>query len=433
MKMFKYLFSVICLYNGLLAQDMLTIEDAIRTGLEKNYSVVIVKNQQEIAKAQNNPGNAGMSPTISVSGSLILSSLNSHQEFNTGAVQDRAGAQANNLGASVNANWTVFDGMRMFAIKKRLNLAEGLSVIQVRQQMENSVYGIVVAYYNIVKVRELIKAAKQNLAIYSERKKIAQLKLEIGSDSKVDFLLSQSDENKAKSDILKLEIDLLNAKTNLNTLLARPVDTDFTTSDSIIMNYNPEVNALKKTALSNNSSILISRQNELILAQTVKETRSANLPFVQLSGAYNFTRNQSQAGIVFLNRQAGFSGGISATWLLFNGNKNNRLLKERAILALNQRYLTEQAQLAVDADVYVNYKSFLLNKEIVDLELQNMRDSKEVQQVSLERYRIGKANLLETIETQKNLEEAQVRYINALYAMKVSETELLRANGALVK
>lgn len=83
--------------------------------------------------------------------------------------------------------------------------------------------------------------------------------------------------------------------------------------------------------------------------------------------------------------------------------------------------------------LYVNYKSYLMNKGIVDLELQNLRDSKEVQQVSLERYRIGKANLLETIETQKNLEDAQVRYINALYAIKVSETELLRANGGLMK
>jgi len=433
MRMFRYLFIFLGFYTSISAQDMLTIEDAIKIGLEKNYSVVIVKNQQEIAKAQNNFGNAGMSPTVSVNGSVNLSSLNSHQEFNTGVVQDRTGAQANNLGASVNANWIVFDGLRMFAVKKRLNLTEGLSAIQLRQQMENSIYDIIVAYYNVVKVNELIKAAKQNLSIYAERKKIARLKLEIGSDSKVDFLLSQSDENKAKSEIMRLELELLNAKTNLNVLLARPVDIDFKASDSISVNYNPNIDELKKSALSNNSSLLISRQNELISGQTIKEARSANLPFVQLLGAYNFTRNQSQAGIVFLNRQAGFSGGISATWLLFNGNKNNRLIKERNIQVLNQRYVTEQIQLAVDADVYVNYKSYLMNKGIVDLELQNLRDSKEVQQVSLERYRIGKANLLETIETQKNLEDAQVRYINALYAIKVSETELLRANGGLVK
>ena len=95
--------------------------------------------------------------------------------------------------------------------------------------------------------------------------------------------------------------------------------------------------------------------------------------------------------------------------------------------------MSQQTQLLIDGTVFINYRSFLLNKQIVDMEFQNLRDSKELLTISLERYRVGKANLLETIETQKNLEDTQVRYINALYAMKVAETELLRTNGSLVK
>jgi outer membrane protein TolC len=154
---------------------------------------------------------------------------------------------------------------------------------------------------------------------------------------------------------------------------------------------------------------------------------------VQLNGAYVFTRNKSQAGIVFLNRQNGLNAGVTASWLIFNGNKNNKLVQERSILAFNQRYITEQTQLRIDGLVYVSYKSFLLNRQIVNMEMQNLADSKEVQTISLERYKVGKANLLETIETQKNLEDAQVRYINALYAIKIAEAELLRVNGSLVK
>lgn len=433
MKLFKYFFIVLGFCNCLVAQDLLTVNDAIKIGLEKNYSVLIVKNNQEIAKAQNNFGNAGMSPTVSLNGGVNAASLDSYQEFNTGAIQDRTGAKTNNISASLNANWTIFDGLKMFAVKKRLDLNEGLSAIQLKQQMENTVYDIIISYYGIVKTLELIKAAKQNLSIYEERKKLAKLKLEIGSDSKVDFLLSQSDENKAKSAIIQLELQLLNSKVALNNLLNKPADFDYKTSDSIIVNYDPAMDELKKSALTANSSIQISKQNELIFTQSVKEARSANMPLVQLNGAYNFTRNQSQAGIIFLNRQNGLNGGVTASWLLFNGNKNNKLVKERNILALNQKYLTEQTQIKVDGVVYTNYKTFLLNKQIVDLELQNLKDSKEVLDVSIERYKIGKANLLETIETQKNLEDAQTRYINALYAIKIAETELLRANGSLVK
>ena len=429
--LFAYL--LVAASSLVFSQSVLTVEDAIKIGLEKNYSVLIVKNEQEIAKLQNNFGNAGMSPTVSVNANLNLANINSYQEFSTGVIQERNGAQSNNTGASVNVGWMIFDGLKMFAVKKRLGLNEQLSAIELKQKMENTVYDIVSAYYMVVKTNELIKAAKQNLSIYEERKKIAKLRLEIGSDSKVDVLLSQSNENKAKSAIIQLELQLLNAKTKLNTLLNKPVDTEFNTTDSIVVNFNPNIDDLKKEVSKSNSSILMSKQNELITQQSIKEARSANLPFVQLNGAYNFTRSQSQAGFVFLNRQAGLNAGVTAGWLIFNGNKNSKLVKERNILYLNQKYVTEQMQMQIDGQVFNSYKTYLLNKTIVDLEKQNLSDSKEVLDVSIERYKVGKSNLLETIETQKNLEDAQVRYIEALYAIKMAETDLLRVNGTLVK
>ena len=429
----KIIVLLVGLSSGLYAQSVLTIEEAIKTGLEKNYSVLMVKNEQEIAKLQNNFGNAGVSPTVSVNANLNLANINSYQEFISGVIQERNGAQSNNVGASVNVGWLIFDGLKMFAVKKRLSLNEQLTTIELKQQMENTVYEIVSAYYSIVKTSELIKAAKQNLSIYEERKKLAKLKYEIGSDSKVDVLLSQSNENKAKSAIVQLELQLLNAKTKLNVLLNKPVYTDFKTTDSIIVNYNPNIDELKKEVTKSNSSILLSKQSELMIQQSIKEARSANLPFVQLNGAYNFTRSQSQAGFVFLNRQAGLNAGLTAGWTIFNGTKNRKLVKERNILYLNQKYMTEQTQLQVDGQVYNSYKTYELNKTIVELEKQNLKDSKEVLDVSIERYKVGKANLLETIETQKNLEDAQVKYIEALYAIKLAETDLLRANGSLVK
>ena len=433
MKKYNYTFLFFGLSFVVLSQSVLTIDDAIKIGLEKNYAVLISKNEKEITKAQNNFGNAGMSPVLSLNANLSLATVNSYQEFNTGAVQDRNGAQSNNTGASANVTWMVFDGLKMFAIKKRLTQSLQLSELELKQQMENTIYEIISAYYSVVKINELIKAAKQNLVIYQERKKIAQLKFDIGSDSKVDVLLSQSNENKAKSAILQLNLQLIQAKTSLNNLLNKSVDTDFMTTDSIVVNYNPTMEELKKSVLKSNSSILISKQNELIVSQTVKEARSANLPYVQLNAAYVYNRNQSQAGFVFLNQQSGFNTGLTAGWLLFNGNKGSKLVKERNIMYLNQRYKTEFIQQQIDAQVFNSYKSFQLNKEIMELELQNLKDSKDVLNVSLERYKVGKANLLETIETQKNLEEAQTRYMEALYSIKIAEADLLRANGSLIK
>jgi outer membrane protein len=414
------------------SQETLMIEEAIKIALEKNYNVLIAGKSNQIAKTQNNISNAGMTPEVSLNAGYSTATLNSHLEFNTGAVQDRVGASNNALNASVNVNWVIFDGLRMFAVKKRLTQTEQLSSYELKQQMENTVYDIILAYYDIVRIKELIKAAEQNLLIYQERKKLSETKISLGSDSKVDLLLTRSDENKAKSSILQLELQLITAKANLNTLLARPADTEFETINSIESLYSPSLEELKKSA-SNNTSVLISKQKELIVNQTILEARSVNLPFVQLNGAYNFTRSQNQAGIIFLNRQNGPSAGVSAAWLLFQGGRNRKYVQERQIELLSQKYFTEQSKEQIGALVYISYQNLLTNKKILELEKQNLADSKEVLTISLERYKLGKSNLLETIETQKNMEDAQVRHINALYELKKSETGLLRSNGSLVK
>ncbi len=415
------------------AQGLLTVEDAIKMALEKNYAVQMSRNDKEIAKSQNNLGNAGISPQVSLNGNYNLANLNSYQEFSNGTIQDRQGAQSNNTGASLNVNWVVFDGMKMFAVKKRLNESVHLSDLQLKQQMENTVYNVIVAYYDAVRIRQLIKTSLQNLSIYEERKKLAKLKLDIGSDSKVDLLLTETDENKAKSDVLRLEQQLLSAKANLNVLMNRSVDVDFTTNDSISINYNPAYDELKKSVIKNNTSVLAALQNELIAEQTIKEARAGYLPQLQLNASYNFNLNQSQAGFLFYNRQNGINAGAGLNWMLFNGNKNNRLVKERQIRLLNQKNLTEISKQQIDALVYIHYKNYLTNKKILELEINNLKGAQELVYVSLERYKIGKAYLIETKETQKALEDAQVRYINAIYDLKKSETELLRSNGGLVK
>lgn len=432
MKIFSLALFFLFLINA-YSQNMLSLEEAIKMGLSNNFSILIVKNSNEISKLQNNFGNAGMTPTITLNGNLNLANVNSYQEFSTGVVQVRDAAQSNTTGAALNMSWTIFDGFRMFSVRKRLSITEKLSELALKQEMENTVFNIIKSYYDIVRINELIEFTKHNLKINQEKLKIAKLKLEIGSDSKVDVLVLQGEENKSKSDLLQLELQLLGAKTNLNTHLNQAIDTDFIVNDTIIINYDPKLDELKKSILSSNNSILSSKQNEFIMSQLINESKSNFLPQVQLNGSYNFIRSQNQAGFVFLNRQAGINGGISARWLLFDGTRNSKLLKERKLLLLGQQYQTQQLEKIIDANVYINYKAFEINKQILNSEKQNLSFSKEVLDISLERYRLGKTNLLETIETQKNYQEAQLRYINALYAIKIAETELLKSNGKLLQ
>lgn len=429
----KYLLPTVLFVFTSKAQTVLSLDQAIKTALEKNYGLQQTRNLALVSKSQNNAGNAGLSPTVSLNTAFNFSNLNSHQEFSSGTIQDKDGAISKNIGASVNANWTVFDGFKMFAVKKRLDANTQAAETNVKMGMENTVFQTIVYYHAVVKIKALIKSAEQNFVLVQERNKLASVKYSIGSDSKMDFLLAEGNERRIKSDLSQLQIQLLNAKTQLNILLNRSADEAFDTPDSIVVNFNPSLEDLKRSAGIANKSLLLSKQNEIQLQQSMKEASALQLPQVQLNTAYNFTRNQSQAGFVFLNRQVGLNAGISASWLIFNGNKTNRLVQERKLLLLNQELNTAQTKLQLDAAVYLQYEAYLLNKKSLAYEFENLQMAKEVLAISLQRYKLGKAAIIETLDMQNNYEQAQSRYINSLYNLKIGEAELLRAAGLLVQ
>jgi len=412
---------------------MLTIDDAIKIALEKNFSVLLARNEVEINKLRNNAGNAGMAPQLGLNANYGLANVDSYMEFQNGTNQDRKGAQNTNTGAGLNASWVVFDGLKMFAVKKRLAQTEKLSELQQKNQMEELIVQVILSYYTIVRLEKLKEAAEFSLEIVDERLKLQNLSLQIGSASKVDVLITQTDANKLKAEIIKYEQDIQNAKIELNVLMTKPADNNFTVPKEIQTNYNPAPEELKKSVVSNNTSILISRQQESIEESFLKESKSFLLPQVQLNGAYNFVLNQSQAGFVLLNRQLGVNAGISASWMLFNGNKNNRLYKEKQVSLLNSRFLIDKSIQETDAMVFMQFKTFESAKKLLTLEEENLVSAKELITISLERFKQGKSNLIETKEVQKIHDEAQIRYINAMYEAKKAETMLLRANGSLIK
>ena len=431
-KLFKVSIFIIIGFNS-IAQDLISLEDAIKMAIEKNYDILISKTGQEIAKTQNNRGNAGMSPQVNLNAALTGANLDSYQEFGNGTVQDRKGAQSLNANAAMQVSWTIFDGMKMFAVKTRLNTNEKIAELQYKQQLEQTIQAVILAYYDIVRIQQLTEATLQNLDLLKERKKLINLRYQIGSDSKVDFLLVQTDENKAQSELLRLKQQLLTAKTNLNSLLNKSSENDFSVLNVIPLMEKDEIEKWRNSMLSKNTSLLLAKQNEISAETFVKEARSEFLPQINLAASYNFLRNQTEAGFVLLNRQTGINGGLTAGWTIFNGNKTSKLVQERKINALRMRYFTEKSTQLMQATAFVQFKQYGLSEALLKLEEANLKSAEELLMISDERYKTGKTGVLETKETQKILEEAKVRLINARFELKKAEIELMLVAGELVK
>lgn len=168
------------------AQELLTPEDAVSYALNKNFDIVLAKNDADIAKINNNKATAGMFPKINISTGDVFNLSNVNQKFTTGQTVNKNWVPINSFNAGLNMNWTIFDGMRMFATKDRLAALQSLGDIQLKNQIQNTVAQVLEAYYDISRQIQQIKALQETAKISEERVALSQKKLDVGYSDKTD-------------------------------------------------------------------------------------------------------------------------------------------------------------------------------------------------------------------------------------------------------
>lgn len=418
---------------NVFSQSKLTLQEAITMAIQNNFDVKIARIDAEVSKVSNSYGNAGFLPTVNFLAATNGSRNNTHQEFSSGASVNRKNALSNNYSTGIALNWTIFDGMKMFATKDKLEALEAQGQTSLKIEIETMVQKVIITYFDIVRQQQLIKATNETLKIYVEREKIAQKKFEIGSGSKLDLLQAKVDMNAQKSILLRLNIALESAIVSLNQLLTKSTADTYTVEDSITIDEQLKYENLKQNLSTYNSDILFAKRNIEISNYRLREVKSITLPQVGVNVNYNLSNTKNQVGLVLLNQNVGLNAGLNASWNFYNGGKNQTQIKiARFDVQLNT--LAYQRTLSMlDVSLQKAWRSYQNTLEILKLEEENIIIAKENITVALERFRLGTSNTIELMMAQKSYEDAIARLVSARYDAKIAETELLRLQGLLVK
>ena len=148
---------VIVLINTSKAQDKLTKEQALDLALENNFGIQVSRNNTEITKNNSNILNSGYLPTVSFSGGGNYIGSDSEIAF-PGQFDDQGnpipnrifeGQESQRYNASVNLNYTLFDGLGRTYIYKQLKEQYALSELQLRETIEYSILQLFEVYFSI--------------------------------------------------------------------------------------------------------------------------------------------------------------------------------------------------------------------------------------------------------------------------------------------
>ena len=141
-------------------------QEAVALALNQNFGIQLAQKRAEQASVNTGWGAAGALPQIGVS-TAASSTISDQRENPTSFIQERLESDA--LNASAQLNWTLFDGMRMFANKQALDVLAEQAEGQVHLVVEQTVVAVLMAYDDVLIQLAVEEVLRNSLAVSAER------------------------------------------------------------------------------------------------------------------------------------------------------------------------------------------------------------------------------------------------------------------------
>jgi outer membrane protein len=424
MKFNSCIYILIVSFNVAQAQQLMTPEEAVSIALKKNYDILVAKNDAEAAKINNTAGNAGMLPDLAVTATDNYAVNNVYQKLTSGSEIKSSDANSNSFNSGIELNWTLFDGGKMFITKNKLNEIQTLGEIQFRDQVLQTVYNVIVAYYDVVRQKQQLVSINEVINSNLERVNILQTSFTAGLSPKTNLLQAQIDLNVYRESAINQQAAIIASKRNLNQLLSRDANTIFEVADSIPLNYVPDKNELSQKLYSNNISVLSLKKQVDVATLSLKEFKTNRLPKVFFNAGYNFYRSNNSSGSVLINRTFGPQLGGTISIPLYQSGNAKRQIETAKLHLTSTEYGLEDIKLQVNRELQNTLTIYENQQQLLEIEKSNTDLAKENLNISMARLRLGQTTSLELHQAQENFVDSQTRLINFEYNLKVAETKL---------
>ena len=424
-----------CAAGSLHAQQHYTLKSCLEIGLEKNYSIRMVRNEEQISKNNATLANAGYLPTLDLSAGFNGNINDTETTARaTGEKAKTTGVFDKTLNAGLNLNWTLFDGFKIQANYARLKELERQGETLTRIAIEDFIADLTAEYYNYIQQQIRLKNFHYAMSLSKERLRIVEERYIVGNFSRLDLQQARVDYNADRAQYMKQQEAVESSRISLNELMANEdMSQSISVNDSIIdLNTLLSFEELWQSTLANNASLLRTEQGKKLADLEMKAVKSRNFPYLRLNAGYGYTLNKYEISANSRRDNLGLNFGVTMGFNLFDGNRR-REIKNARIAIENAQLQQDDMRQTLKADLSNLWQAYQNNIEMLKLERENLIAAIENHEIASERYMLGTLAGIEMREAQKSLLDAEERILKAEYDTKMCEISLLQLSGKITK
>ncbi len=415
------------------SQELLSKEQALQSLLENNYNVKLSNNAVAIAENNTSILNSGYLPRVSASAGANYSNTNQNVDFQNGTSSEINNAELDSYNASINLNYTLFNGFNRKYLNKQLQEQLSISEIEASATIDQAIFDVFSMYYQTAEITENLNILKEALRISKKRLERTNYQYEYGQTNKLAVLNAQVDINNDSINYINTEQILENSKRNLLLLIGDKEVKDISVDTSVEFKTIDNLeNLLLK--LAQNTAVRQVEKSLVIASYNTKISKSGFLPSLALNSGYSWNQfNNPDTSEINKQLNNGLSVGLSLSWNIFDGGASKTRVQNALINEDNQLLIKDQLEHQLRNTITNTYYDYQNKHYILQTQEQNLLTAETNFSRTEEQYKLGRVTSIEYRQAQLNLLNAQTAILSAKYDAKIVELSLLQLTGELNK
>ena len=435
MKLLLFTFTLMLFCKPLGAQEKLTLKQCLNTGIENNLSLKVAKG--EIVKGKHNisENRARLLPQINF-GASLNDNFNPPVSVTDGTAYGKTYNVTKTLqynsSAALQLQMPLYSQTALTAVSIAKTLDQ-LNQLSYEKAREDLMVQISKTYYLIQNTTEQISIIGDNLRRFKELRDITQAFFDNGMALEVDL-------KRINVKIEAMNVQLANAQAMLTeqyNMLKYVID--YPAESNIVVEEKSvdDIDDAKLDGLNTNLyELQLLAKQQTLAEQQKKLAKDGYLPTLSLSGNLAFTAYTDK----FKNW---FHSGESNHWYRSDGIGIS--LRVPVFDGFEKRSKIRKAQADID-NAKLSYENTLKNMQtqyanaINDLgnnrrnyfkQRDNYLLAEDIYGVTVDRYREGIVSMVEVLQDEMSMSDAQNNYLSAHYNYQISNLAVLKLTGQL--
>lgn len=409
-----------CATRRTVPDDVLSLQDVIKLGLCRNPQTAAAYASLRSSHFNKNAGYASYLPSVSAG-------LSAGKNYQNKEWQDWS------YGASISASYLIFDFGKRTADMNQMISAYRAAGFDYSETVQNFVYGLVGAYYELLNADANVESATTALSVAQTAYDTASKKFKAGVVARADVL-------KAETTLASSKLSLERAKNNreitkgtLLTKLSFSADQSIAIADmesdfgSAAENEN--IDELIKVAREKRPDLLKASANKDAAWHKRNSAFLKNLPSISASGSISW--NDDNLSDVFQPTSNKINGsiGIRASMPIFAGFANMYGLRAAESDYERAKYNEQQTINTAMVDVFTAYQNYKTAQTVLTQTNALLKSATESEKVTAGMYKVGRATMLDWQTAQSELVDAQRQNNAAKYDLFVKRAAVALAIG----